>query len=41
MGEQVGYTYYAKEKNHVPVMLEVVDPASGKLLTKIVLAKYE
>ncbi len=41
MGEQIGYTYYAKEKGNLPVMLEVINLASGKPLTKIVLTKYE
>jgi len=41
MGEQVGYTYYAKEKNNLPVMLEVSNSATKTPLTRIVLTKVE
>jgi hypothetical protein len=33
--------YYNKEKNHLPVMLEVVNPTTGMTSARVVLTKYE
>jgi hypothetical protein len=41
LGQAIGYGYYTKDKNHIPIMMEVVDAASGEQIAAISLKKVE
>ncbi len=38
---RIGYTYYAKEKHRVPILVEVIDPTSSKITARVELLKVE
>jgi hypothetical protein len=41
LGAMFGYGYYTKDKNHIPIMLEIIDTASNKQMAVISLLKVE